>query len=60
MGTRKEELQLARTHFRKLDAEYLEEQKQAQAAREIGLKRRLEDGRKWEELLSASGIENGC
>lgn len=57
MGTRKEELQLARTHFRKLDAEYLEEQKQAQAAREIGLKRRLEDGRKWEELLSASGIE---
>jgi len=57
MGNLKEELQLARSYFRKLDAEYIEEQKQAQATRDIGRQRRLKDGHNWEELLSTSGID---
>ena len=53
----KEELQLAREYFRKLDTKYIEEQKQAQAARDIGQQRRLKDGHNWEQLLSTSGFD---
>jgi hypothetical protein len=53
----KEELEKARSEIRKLDAEFIEELKKDFELSKEGTRRRLEDGKGWEELIKSMPVD---
>ena len=53
----REELEKARNEIRKLDAEFIEELKKDSVLSKEGMRRRVEDGKAWEELLKSMPVD---